>query len=446
MTLFPWLLERNRQVFYPIKLWSALQVAMVVPGAFLVLRKPEYLHPDVLRACTNGVPSALAEALLVYTLCNSFVYLAYYALSGRRHRTANFFVASPSLGRMDSLFVVGVLLAFGIVGFAYKISTIGGVTFLFENVSRRVELQRGLGPLNYFIEISMWLALLISVRRFAIRGKQAELALCLIVFAVAAVSSTIFGGRKFTLQLAVGALMFYSLYKPNFMTFGFKTLVILAGAYSALVIYFFAILFYRNTNDIDSVVTNIPALVDLTMLSFTELLMSISYVDVYIFIVAHFDSSNFLGGATFNDLATAFVPSALLPDKPPVDEGLYVRYATLGVAVDPGTPANLLTEYGSWPPETVGTAYMNGGIAFVMASSILLGAILAFGFRFASKNPNSLVWLFVLGNLVLNFEISNLRITNLITGTVFVLLVVFIVKSAAVLFVPKKGLARRRLR
>jgi len=428
VTLAPWLIERSRQIFHPMKLWGALQVALVVPAAFLVARHPEYLHQDVVAACENGVPIALANALAVYAFCNASVYLAYYLVVGKAPRASILFKGKPSLGRIDSLFVVVVLLAMGLAGFIVKLSLAGGLSFLLENVSRRVELQRGLGPLNIIVDTSFLIALLISIRRFSIRGASIDLIVLILVFVLAAGTSTLFGGRKITLQLIMAGLIIYSAYRPTVLLFNIRTLLVLCGVYLSTIVYFFTVLFYRNANDIGAVADILPEIIDMAMGSFADVLMSMSYLDVYIFIVAHFDASNFYYGSTFQDVITAFLPSALVSDKPPVDDGFYVRYATLGIRVEPGTPANLLTGYGSWPPETMGAAYMNGGLWAVPISGFIQGFVLARGFLYASIRSNSLVALVILVNLFLNFEVSNLRIVSLITTIVAAIVVIGLIR------------------
>lgn len=429
VTMLPWLLESSRQIFQPMKMWAALQVVLVAPAALLVARNPSDLHHDVVIACSRGVPAALADALGVYALCNASVYLAYYAVIGRARLRKTIFVRPPRLYPTDSAGAVALLTALGLSATAAKVATAGGLSFLLENVSDRVQLQAGLGPLSYFADLAFLFALIIAIRLYALRGRRSDLALAILTFFIAAATSTLFGGRKVTLQMMMTALIVYSALRPEALRFNLKMLLALAGVYSIAIVYFFGVLFYRNANDISAVADALPQMVGLAINSFAESLMSMSYLDTYVFIVAHYDASNFYYGGTFQDLTTALLPSSWVADKPPVDDGHYVRYATLGLRLEPGTPANLLNGTASWPPETVGAAYMNWGLPAVPIGGLLLGFILAKGFQFASKRPDSVFSLVILCYLFLDFKISNLRIANFIATALVAYFIAVLVRA-----------------
>src|SRR5262249_10187458 len=61
----------------------------------------------------------------------------------------------------------------------------------------------------------------------------------------------------------------------------------------------------------------------------------LSYVDTYVFIVNHFDTTNLWLGRPYLDLIVAPIPSTIYPEKPPVDDGVYIRSLEAGMTVAP---------------------------------------------------------------------------------------------------------------
>jgi hypothetical protein len=296
-------------------------------------------------------------------------------------------------------------------------------------VQNRVALQAGMGPVNFLGNAAAVLATIIAVRR-ALAGSSPAAYLVLAGVALAAMAMfSLFGGRKDSIQLAVMILAVVSIYRPDFMTFNLRTLAVVAAAYLAGMLYFVTILVYRNGVGDPSMGGFVDQLA-LSLDSYQEFLISLSYADTYLFVTNFFDAQTWYHGTTFLDLPTAFVPSGLMPDKPPVDDGMFVRAATLGYLLQPGTPAYLVN-HNSFPPETLGAAYMNGGPWLVAPFGLLLGAALGLTQRMIARFPGSPWAIVIYLNMFLNFEISNLRITQLIAQCGFALLLIALLRGFA---------------
>src|SRR5690606_26344605 len=85
---------------------------------------------------------------------------------------------------------------------------------------------------------------------------------------------------------------------------------------------------------------------------------SVSYIDHYLLVMEHFSVDNLWWGKSFIDILYASIPRKIFPDKPPVDDGVYLRSIAEGMDVTPPTPYKDMYQ-SSWPPETIGTMYMN---------------------------------------------------------------------------------------
>ncbi|WP_337659995.1 O-antigen polymerase [Anderseniella sp. Alg231-50] len=412
----------------PIKVWSALQVLLIAPGAILAAHNPELIHRDVRVLSADGIPSALISTFLIFSILNAVIIATYYS--------TNTFVNGLYAGRSsqqvqlrpEDKSIIYILFALASLGFLFKLQSVGGLSYILENVNLRVSLQRGLGPLNYFVDTFLLLACVIAAKRHALTRHKTDFWVLVVIFVLSVFFASLFGGRKFAIHLFIYCLIVYSVYRDDFLKFKPNSILSISFSYFVIIVYFFLVLTYRKVSNFDEFIQDLPTLLHESVNSFSYIFISVSYLDTYIFVVEFFNSSNFYYGATFRDLLYAFVPSAYFPLKPPVDDGLYIRAASLGGYLEPGTPAVTLRGLASWPGETFGTAYMNGGIPMIVIFGIIQGMVFSIAYLFFQKNPNSTFRLVLMMSIFINFKISNLRISNLFALIVCLVVSYFMVK------------------
>ena len=413
--LAPLLFGREKRMLLGINIYCTINAILIVPGLLALHARPEALHADIYMSVPTDVP-AFAWTIAMIALLNVGVYTAYFAVGRRKIPAAT--AAPIDLLPYETTFAVGLLVMLSFAIFLQKLAAFGGLSAMSDTVQDRVALQAGFGPANFLASAAAVLAMIIAVRRALVLRTPAGFAVLAAVALICAAMFSLFGGRKESIQLAAMTLAVISLYSPRFMRLGLKTLLALAGAYAVMFLYFVAIFIYRNWSGGD---LSVAALADRVVEAFDgyqQFLILLSYSDTYLFVTNFFDQANYYLGSTFADLFTAFVPSGLMPDKPPVDDGVFVRAATAGYLLEPGTPAHLIT-HNSFPPETLGTAYMNGGPWLVAPFGLLLGAVFGKTSQLIARHPNSPMAIALYLSVFLNFEISNLRITQLIAQMAF---------------------------
>jgi hypothetical protein len=428
ITLVPWLVESSKQIFVPIKVWSGLQVLLIAPGALLAAHDPQLIHHDVRTLNADGVPAALISTFLVFSILNAVIIVTYYC--------TNTFVNGLYAGKSDRQInlqpedrsIIYILFSLASLGFLFKLQSVGGFSYILENVNLRVSLQRGLGPLNYFVDTFLLLACVIAAKRHALTRNTTDFWVLTTIFVFSVIFASLFGGRKFAIHLFIYCLIVYSVYRVDFLKFKPNSIISISFSYFVVIVYFFLVLIYRKVSNFDEFIRDLPTLMQESVNSFSYIFISISYLDTYIFVVEFFNSNNFYYGSTFKDLLYAFVPSAYFPLKPPVDDGLYIRAAALGGYLEPGTPAITLRGLASWPGETFGTAYMNGGLPMVLIFGVIQGAAFSAAYLFFQKNPNSTFRLVFMMSIFINFKISNLRISNLVALIVCLVVSYYMVK------------------
>jgi hypothetical protein len=138
----------------------------------------------------------------------------------------------------------------------------------------------------------------------------------------------------------------------------------------------------------------------------------LSYCDIYVFVTNHFTVDTVWMGQTYLDLLKAPVPRRLLPDKPPVDEGLYMYTIAQGGYVYPGMPSREQGDAG-WPTETLGTMYWNFHLPGVMFGMCLLGVIMRSAYTYVLRSDKSLYSLILYQAIMFGFALSNTRIVQM---------------------------------
>lgn len=145
-----------------------------------------------------------------------------------------------------------------------------------------------------------------------------------------------------------------------------------------------------------------------------QLFARISDLETSLFIYSYFDShQRFWYGATFPDLFTGFIPSSLLPTKPPIDEGVYIYALAHGYDINPPVPFRDLIPVG-WPTSRITGPFVQFGSLAVLFGGLVTGLLM----RWLSKitlqtcSPASL-FVYVWAQLSC-FGLTNAFIFNLI--------------------------------
>jgi len=145
-------------------------------------------------------------------------------------------------------------------------------------------------------------------------------------------------------------------------------------------------------------------------------------VDRGMVIVRYFTPSRLWLGASYLDLLVAPIPRTLIPDKPPVDEGVYLMAITQGQDVRPSMPARQLPVT-AWPMGNW-IMYMNFGILGFVAAMFLNGAVVAAAYRYMQLGGHTPMGVYLYGFLgTYGFSLSNLGLVTMIVTLGFTALV-----------------------
>lgn len=324
------------------------------------------------------------------------------------------FIGNESKVRYFWAFVFAVLI--GLMGYLKFIGDVGGFSVWIQNLQNRAAFTSGSGyllTLLYLLNISVFIYICTFKYK---RSLLKYLILIALVFGVAFIQTSL-GGRKPTLQLIFFCFIVWHFGVSRIKQIPLKMLLVVPIA----LIYILVIPIFRSANGPEYYLNNPNYLISEVKENVGELTHELSYIDHYLLVLDHFSVDNIWLGKSFIDLFYAPIPSSLFPNKPPVDEGVYLRTIAAGQDVTPPTPFYLMYP-SSLPPETFGTMYMNFWIPGVFVGMYLLGMIYNAAYLYMIKSKYNLYSILIYGNILLNFHISNLRITQTLTNIIIITL------------------------
>ncbi len=403
--LIPFFLNR-KEFITPLKVYSFFTILTTIPYLITLSFDPSIMHYSVYQYL--GIPkiyNASFYYIFVQSIGSLSLYSGYYAISSPKQVVL---ISQNDEKHAERILIFFSFIAFIIasISFYFKLQAAGGLLNLLGNIGLRTQLSAGTGYISFLFSMMMYLSIFIFMYSFKYKKSKKKIFLLICMFVMAFVMFTVFGGRKPFIHLVIISLVLWNYSIKKIERISIKH--VLFGI--ILLFYFISVLMLRKADAIESYL-NEPALF-LTdfILNMGTFLNNLSYVDTYIFITDYFNSENYWFGRIYFDLAQAPIPSSILPDKPPVDEGVYIRTLLYGINAVPPMPFHQMYP-SSFPPETLGNGYANFGILGVILWMFLLGLIYKVFYNRVKKKP-SLLNIFMLAFVLINFHISNLRIVQ----------------------------------
>lgn len=316
--------------------------------------------------------------------------------------------------------VIAIIIT--IIAYLKFLNGIGGLRILISNLEKRAEFTNGNGALLLFTNTLIFIVISLVYNKNYKINILYKILLAISFMLFLSINITL-GGRKPILFVILLILLTinYSIKKVRIMNF--KTLILSL----ILLIYIIAVPIIRQPDLINNLLEDPSSFqLDVKESSFKQI-KDISYVNTYIYIYSHFKYNDKWYGKVFLNLGTSFIPSTLIDNKPPVDEGVYIKSLLENYRVEPNDGFNNLYP-SSLPPETFGNGYMNFGILGVILFFYLLGFIKGTLYKILIKNRN-IYFTFIYGYFLFNFQISNLRIVQTFSICIlFTLWYLFIIK------------------
>jgi hypothetical protein len=405
----------RRDVFAPLYVVTALNL-LNVPYLLLLAADRSYLAAEsAISPWLHDLDAAVAGYVVV--ACAGFL-----ALVAGMFSPLGAAIARP-LPRLDParftaprVYRAILLTALaGAAAYASFLAQIGGLSRLWIVLYNRTLVTAGTGYITYaysllFTFLGVLLAYSLRFRMTAARRAAVIAGMALVA---AVLAST--GGRSGAITAILFAMM-----TVHYGVRRFHRLVTPKTAVLASVLFVFILVMplFRNTRSYERYKERPELLVGDAVKSLGRVAPQFSAADRGMVIVQYFRPDRLWWGASYLDLLVAPIPRTLMPDKPPVDEGVYLTAIARGSEVRPSMPARQLPitalPMGSW------IMYMNFGLPGYLAAMFLTGAVVAAAYRYMQRcgyTPNAV---YLYGFVVMNgFSLSNLGLVTFIITTGF---------------------------
>jgi oligosaccharide repeat unit polymerase len=413
----------KKEPFYsPVRLYSLLFFITNIPYLLLLYFDTSYIMISIKNVMTDDVYYHYAIVYMI--ICISTFPLIRYTVSKtlKVKQIGNRFTLRANLTNANYLNIGLLLLLIALLSSLLKLNQIGGITYVLANIVNRIELTSGYGYFGLLENVFYTLSVLYL---YKYKYESKDVIISNTIFYVSLITSVFFlslyGGRKSTIFLIIFIFVYKSILEDKI---NYKQLVII---FSSMILYFLLVLYLRSGALIVGETYSI-AFSDDAFNLFT-FVANVSYVDIYVYVLYNLQYTDLWFGSVYLDLFYSPLPSSIYIDKPPVDEGRYLRSILDGMSVSPSTPTRML--YGSsLPPETFGNAILNFGYVGIIPFYLILSISYGHVYKKMIKSNFDINYIFIYLYVIFNFEISNLRIFQLF---VFIVLTYAIAKSINVL-------------
>ncbi len=421
--------QRPRSVYNPLVIYLLLAALSTIPFAIAVTFNIDFGSPLLVsKIGIRRYYERLTEYLFWHAASVVMVAIGFNIAAGKNSPASapsKEFMAVEPRERFDPVLLMrvgNIFILLGVASFFVYISIQGGLAEFLANIHKRAEMYSGYG---YIMIAILFAQLGFLVKLYYVPPKSGFRKLIFLIQGVLiAVLLTILGGRRNTVDLLLYA----------FFIIGIRKVIKLRAIHYVigmcfLAIYIVAVPTLREEGKLEDVFSG-RVDVQQDIVDRSDLVIKhVSHVDTYIFLLDHFSKNEKWYGETFRDLIYSWIPRKFIPEKPPIDDGIYVLNLFIGNQVRPGMSVDKMV-LNSLPPSTFGAMFMNFGEAGVLLGMTVLGLIMGFSYRMM-RQKKSFFWVILAIFMVSSFQISNLKIVTLVTLALQLLMIQFVLRRIA---------------
>lgn len=401
--------KKNRDFFAPVVIISFMNIITIVPHLWIISQSTMNVYPLVLYyfgfrglELDMGIFKFLIIQAVAYLF--NLVGIKFYDTVNMNNLKYYRMDMKESKEKLKSGAII--LMSIGIIAYLILIYTIGGFEFLFSHIHKRTFLLRGN---NYLLSLIDCLIIGVAIYTYNHKYKNTPATRSYLFISIIAgvIIFTSFGGRATSVLLFLIILMIWNYSVDKIKIFTLRNVIIVLLVF----IYIIMVPLLRAENALYAYMNDINVLFEQIIKSGTNIIKEISIVDRNLFAINYFSLDNIWYGKSFVDLVYAFIPSSFYPDKPPVDDGVYIWTLVNGIYVEPSLPYHNLLQ-SSWPLETMGMMYANFWIPGVIVGMFVLGIIQSFTYNLMKNSEFTVFTIILYSYIIYKFDLSNLFITQ----------------------------------
>lgn len=386
----------NRDLFSPLCFFSLFQALRYIPGLLWKDKEMEVSFTD-----SNLARFFIVELVAIFSVC-----LGYYLHNHFFYRR-NVKYVEKNRGKKENapLLLIIIIYLIGLYGRLRLIISSGGLLFIINN-THRAYIDSGAGSgYTSMLEQLMLVGIIMQIRYISCIPKENRYKrvinsiICIVMMALSMGSYLIYSRRSPALELLMIAVFAY-----NYLIREIRIRDIIKPKVLLVVLTVFLIVVimpYIRSGSSISISTVKEASV------FNEF----SYLGRDVGCYEHFSQNDKWYGKSYINLLTSPIPSAIMENKPPVDDGMYLCNILRGYDVAPPAPVSQLPVYSSYPFSTQGIMYANFGIFGVLFGELIMGAIYGRIYKIL-RNTKSEYMVIVFQLVIYQLELSTLSIVQ----------------------------------
>jgi len=332
------------------------------------------------------------------------------------------------------------LLLGGIFAWFIYMKFLGGFAYFFSNLYIRGELTRGTGYFMGFwmnlIQISVIVVffLLVRTKKTSFFKKTLAILLSTICFFIL----VSLGGRNPGIMLLWSILLFFNFFNKKINPFNYKIVLLLIS------LFVFSLFLgeirsknYEQTSDFsfNSVISEAFESAGKTFVVYS------GGLERKILVTAYVSNKGHWLGSSYKDIFKAPIPRSWYPEKPPVDDGMYIWSIALGRTITPPKKIEEL-DVSSWP---IGNwmGMMNWGLPGLIFFSFLSGLLMNASYYAFQRSEKHLFLFFVYSYCVYRggIQFDNLGIVSFLTKMLFLHISFQLLILSNLITIPKKSIA-----
>ena len=341
-------------------------------------------------------------------------------------RKWEYYTDESSTPAKDSSLVKYSIVAWGlfIVGFimkAYIVVRIGGINYVLSHLQGRGTMLADFGYLNTFSTYFVNSAVLSAEYFMCKTGRKGSRISFLIITALSALTLIVFGARKPVLMMFVRIFICYHYLKHYYRLRDlFRPKTIAAILLLVLFMLMMPMLrYYENSN----IYLTPGAWVDQSLDSVNSIFREFSYLTGDMYTFENFDLSNYWGGKVYLNIFTQWIPRSLFPNKPPMDDGMYLYNMMRGVSVTQNMPTVSLPYQTSVPFTLEGSLYVNFGWLGVILGCLFVGMLYQYVYKVMNECDYNIMTIFIYQTIIFEFTPSVLHTTSPLIAIAFMAII-----------------------
>lgn len=309
------------------------------------------------------------------------------------------------------IFIIGFLINL------YVVLQSGGLFFVLSHLQARGEILRGFGYATTFSKYMLILSvILVEYYMFSNKSVKSKLVFC-IIFASSIFSLIIFGARKPALMLLILTIMVYHYcYKKikwkNLISFKFFSI-------SGIVLLFMLMMPMLRYKDNSEIFMSPIIWLEMAIDKFLDIFREFSYLTGVMFTYQHFNIDNYWFGRVYLNILYQWIPSSIYPNKPPMDDGMYLYNMMRGFSISPNMARIELFFQTSVPFTQEGALYANFGVLGIVIGSFMIGIFYKHVYRIMLDSRMYLYNIFVYQVIMFEFVPSVLHSLSPMIGISF---------------------------